>query len=316
MNVLLLICSCILSTFALAEAGNCGSRPITRIVGGHEAAINSWPWQVMLRYSSGFPFCGGSLIDPNWVVTATHCVTDTHPSSVKVRLGAHSRVGETVGTEQDIDVAEIITHEKYHSPLRYSHDIALLRLEKPAKLGKGVGLVCLPDLNIPLPLDDLNKRKKCWITGWGRLSSGGAVPSVLQQIDVPLVSKQRCLKGYPGEIHDSMLCAGLDQGGIDACQGDSGGPLVCEFNGKWYLEGVTSWGYGCAAPGKFGVYAKVRNLHSWISKKMTGVVPPKPDCKDSDAFASQCPTLAGYEGYCKHHHEWTRKYCAKSCGWC
>ena len=45
----------------------------------------------------------------------------------KNRLGAHSRVGETVGTEQDIDVAEIITHEKYHSPLRYSHDIALLR---------------------------------------------------------------------------------------------------------------------------------------------------------------------------------------------
>ena len=40
------------------------------------------------------------------------------------------------------------------------------------------------------------------------------------------------------------------------------------------------------------------------------------DCKDSDAYASQCPTLAGYENYCKYHHEWTKKYCAKSCGWC
>ena len=40
------------------------------------------------------------------------------------------------------------------------------------------------------------------------------------------------------------------------------------------------------------------------------------DCKDSDAFADQCPTLATYEGYCKYHHEWTKKYCAKSCGWC
>lgn len=40
------------------------------------------------------------------------------------------------------------------------------------------------------------------------------------------------------------------------------------------------------------------------------------DCKDSDAYASQCPTLAGYKDYCKYHHEWTKKYCAKSCGWC
>lgn len=190
------------------------------------------------------------------------------------RLGAHSRFGLTVGTEQDIDVAEIITHEQYHSPVSYSHDIALLRLAKPARLGKGVGLVCLPDSRFPLPIDDPNK--KCWITGWGRLASGGASPDKLMQVDVPLMSKERCLKGYPGKIHDSMLCAGLDQGGVDACQGDSGGPLVCEYNGKWYLEGATSWGYGCAEAGRPGVYAKVRYLLSWIKSKMGAVVPPKP----------------------------------------
>lgn len=49
----------------------------------------------------------------------------------------------------------------------------------------------------------------------------------------------RCLKGYPNKIDDPMLCAGLDQGGVDACQGDSGGPLVCEYNGQWFLEGAT-----------------------------------------------------------------------------
>lgn len=72
-------------TFFNTRTGNCGSRPNTRIVGGHEAVKNSWPWQVQLRTTSGFPFCGGSLVDPSWVVTATHCVTDSTPSSVKIR---------------------------------------------------------------------------------------------------------------------------------------------------------------------------------------------------------------------------------------
>ena len=67
---------------------------------------------------------------------------------------------------------------------------------------------------------------------------------------MPVKSRQSCNVAYPGKIHDSMICAGFDRGGVDSCQGDSGGPFVCEFNGKWWLEGVTSWGYGCARPGK------------------------------------------------------------------
>lgn len=70
----------------------------------------------------------------------------------------------------------------------------------------------------------------------------------------------RCLKSYPNGIDDSMLCAGLDKGGVDACQGDSGGPLVCEYNGQWFLERATSWGQGCAGPKKYGVYVKVRSV--------------------------------------------------------
>ncbi|KAK3739891.1 hypothetical protein QZH41_007738 [Actinostola sp. cb2023] len=59
------------------------------------------------------------------------------------------------------------------------------------------------------------------------------------------------MKSYPNEIDDTMICAGLQQGGIDACQGDSGGPMVCETAGRFYLHGATSWGYGCAYPDKF-----------------------------------------------------------------
>ena len=189
-----------------------------------------------------------------------------------LRLGAHYRTTGSVGTEQEIGVAQIIRHENYKNPLSYSNDIALIKLLKPADLGVGIGLVCLPDVRHALPFDNLSK--KCWITGWGTLSSGGSQPNSLMEAQIPLVSKGRCLNSYPGKIDDSMLCAGLDAGGVDTCQGDSGGPLVCEFNGTWFLEGATSWGQGCAYASKYGVYANVRDLKAWITNHIYQTIPP------------------------------------------
>ena len=199
------------------------------------------------------------------------------------RLGAHYRTSGSVGTEQEIGVAKIIPHENYNRPLTYSNDIALLQLVKPAILGVGVGLVCLPDISHPLPFDNLSK--KCWITGWGTLSSGGSFPNSLMEARVPLVSKGRCDIAYPGKIDKTMLCAGLDEGGVDTCQGDSGGPLVCDFNGTWYLEGVTSWGYRCAYARKYGVYGNVRNLKAWVSEKIYQVAPPSPPSQNQSVSA-------------------------------
>ena len=190
-------------------------------------------------------------------------------------MGAHAKAASTkIGTEQDIEVKEIIAHFSYKKPKDNSNDIALLKLSKPAKLGKGVGLACMPDPGLALPVDDLSR--KCWITGWGRLSQGGPSPKILMQAEVPLYSDARCKQGYYySSIDESMLCAGLEEGGVDSCQGDSGGPLVCEYNGKWYLEGATSWGYGCAGAGSPGVYAKIRYLLSWVHDKTNGDVTRK-----------------------------------------
>ncbi|XP_068728977.1 CUB and peptidase domain-containing protein 1-like [Montipora capricornis] len=182
------------------------------------------------------------------------------------RLGAHYISGDTVvETEQYFDVVQIIQHEHYSS-LNQSNDIALLRLSKPAKLRHGVGLVCLSDGKFELPFDE--EDRKCWATGWGALRYDGPSSKELMQVEIPLVSRENCLYSYPGRIDDTMICAGSSQGDKDTCQGDSGGPLVCEFNGKWYLEGVTSWGEKCATAGQPGVYADVRYFKSWIMDNM------------------------------------------------
>ncbi|KAJ7355072.1 hypothetical protein OS493_028293 [Desmophyllum pertusum] len=82
-------------------------------------------------------------------------------------------------------------------------------------------------------------------------------PTSSWQVSVPVVSQASCKRAYgSSSIHDSMICAGYPAGGKDACQGDSGGPMVCEEKGKYFLEGVVSWGHGCAAAGKYGVYAR------------------------------------------------------------
>ena len=180
-------------------------------------------------------------------------------SFIFTRMGAHFRVNGTVGSEQDINVLEIIVHQEYGRPFFFSNDIALLKLAKAVNLSNKVGAACLPDVNLSLV------GKTCWITGWGTLSSGGIQPNTLMQAQVPVVSKQVCLLAYPNQLDDTMLCAGTRFGGVDACQGDSGGPLVCEFSGRWFLEGVTSWGRGCATPNFYGVYADVRVFLPWIN---------------------------------------------------
>ena len=226
-----------------------------------------------------------------------------------IRLGAHYRSYGSVGTEQSFDVVKIIEHEKYNIPYSWSNDIALLQLSKPAEVGKGVGLVCLPDNNFQLPFDDLNKT--CWITGWGTLSYYGITPNELRQVNIPLVSKQRCSASYPGKIDDSMICVGKDQGGIGGCHGDSGGPLVCEFGGKWYLEGATSWaGMPCASPSKYTVYANIRNLKSWIIRKITGASVPTSVPGTSGPVVTSCnfdsSLCYGWQQSSSDVFDWTR----------
>ena len=101
------------------------------------------------------------------------------------------------------------------------------------------------------------------MSGWGILSSGsGIASSFLQQARVAITSDAVCSSNYPSQIHISMVCAQSPGNGL--CRADTGGPLVCEHQGKWYLEGIVSWGEGCYIPPKPRVFAKLGLLQAWV----------------------------------------------------
>uniref|UniRef100_A0A8C5Q209 Peptidase S1 domain-containing protein n=1 Tax=Leptobrachium leishanense TaxID=445787 RepID=A0A8C5Q209_9ANUR len=218
-----------------------------KIIGGYTCEENSVPYIISLNV--GYHFCGGSLITSQWVLSAAHCYLSR---IVQVRLGEHN-IEVLEGTEQSINSAKSIRHPDYDS-WTLDNDIMLLKLASPATLNSFVG-------TIPLPSGCANAGTSCLISGWGNtLISGTNYPDLLQCLDAPILTEEECDNAYPGEITSNMICVGFIEGGKDSCQGDSGGPVVC--NGQ--LQGVVSWGIGCALRNYPGVYVKVCNYNAWI----------------------------------------------------
>nr|DAA64574.1 TPA_exp: trypsin 2B [Locusta migratoria] len=244
----------------------CGAAPSTRvrrprprplldgrIVGGEPVDISQYPWQISLE-DYGWHNCGGSVIGSTWVLTAGHCVRGTTPSELTVRAGTSTR--ESGGTV--FDVATIIEHE-LHSSYTRDYDFALLEIDGSFTFGTNVQAV-------GLGTSELAGGTAVTITGWGTLQSGGESPVQLQAVTTSIVDRDACNDAYGGDILDTMICAGEEEGGKDSCQGDSGGPLVSGST----QYGIVSWGYGCAVEGYPGVYANVPSARSWITEK-TGI---------------------------------------------
>ena len=231
------------------------------IVGGVPTTKGEIPFQVSLQDSAGH-FCGGSLIKPDWVLTAAHCVDDWKPES-KVVVGL---LDQTDRSDTEVFSAkQVIIHSQYSSST-VDYDFALIQLSGNST----AKTVTLNDLEIDIPRLDSQDKFVVWTAGWGDLGNG-QFPNVLQKVDVPLVNIADCNAeaSYNGAITDRMLCAGYAAGGKDSCQMDSGGPLfTTETDGSFKLVGVVSWGEGCASPDKFGVYSKVNVVIGWINSQI------------------------------------------------
>ncbi|XP_073459198.1 transmembrane protease serine 5 [Aquarana catesbeiana] len=254
---------CLSGHVVTLKCSECGSRSkSSRIIGGSDVALGRWPWQISL-YLNNKHVCGGSIVAPNWIITAAHCVHNYRSpqvSSWSVLAGiiSHSSV-EQKGSVSTVE--KIIYHQKYDDR-SHDYDIALMKLDKPLNYSDSIRPVCLPQYD-----QDLAAGSECWVSGWGHTHPDNThMPRILKEALVPLINTKKCNSSciYNGDITPRMLCAGYLDGKVDACQGDSGGPLVCQTDYTWRLIGVVSWGMGCAEPNRPGVYTKISSFLDWI----------------------------------------------------
>uniref|UniRef100_K3WHH6 Peptidase S1 domain-containing protein n=1 Tax=Globisporangium ultimum (strain ATCC 200006 / CBS 805.95 / DAOM BR144) TaxID=431595 RepID=K3WHH6_GLOUD len=221
-----------------------------RIYGGSEADASLYPYIVSLRKSAdGSTYCGGSLIAPQYVVTAAHCVKTT--VTMYASIGSKYSSGTAEG--ERIAVTESYVHPKYESAA-HLYDVAILKLATPSTI-------------TPVPLcaadgSDNKENTMAVVRGWGMTETGVAA-STLQEVNVRMITNAVCNKSYNNRITEGMLCAG-EGGGKDSCQGDSGGPLVSSNK----LVGLVSWGGKCGeAP---GVYTRISYVLDFINEKIGG----------------------------------------------
>merc|ERR1711907_394271 len=244
-----------------------------RIVGGEQSTEGEFPYYVEVGYG-----CGGALIAPQVMLYAAHC-TPSLGAGTSVQVGAYKAQSTQYGVTRKC--TKVVDHPNYNKRTM-DNDFALCKLNAPVTLDDDRAILVLNEEDsVPATGEDLI------VMGVGALKEGGNSPQFLHNVTVPTISNTKCNKGayYGGEITDNMLCAGFDEGKKDSCQGDSGGPIVRRqwdaANSRFVDShvGVVSWGYGCAAPKKPGVYARTSKGFGWIKETV---------CDDFGVSATFC----------------------------
>jgi secreted trypsin-like serine protease len=256
-----------------------------KIIGG-KAASEPYPFFATLSEpAGGSPFCGATLISAargvwgnrqDLVLTAAHCVFGASPELV-VRFSSMDPSQPPV----EIPVRRLAIHESFE-PTALHNDVALLLLASSA-----------PDWARAVPLQQIggepNVGELLRVVGMGNQSTigwvGGASVDRLMEVDVPLLDESVCAKAYSAFDPKVQLCAAEPNGGRDSCQGDSGGPLFSPgTDGDVTLQGIVSFGIGCAQAGQPGVYTRLSHFRDWIGAKASLLSTPLYD-RDSDSLA-------------------------------
>lgn len=273
----------LLALLALAPSADAS----TRIVGGHATNDGDFPWQVALvdtaapNANDGF-VCGGTLIAPKLVLTASHCTAGAKPTSIEVIAGRRELSDTSSGSVTA--VGGVSTNPDSDLMGQFPrNDLSILVLEDAVPGGTPLPIAAVEggaDDALYAPGESLT------VAGWGMLHDPNQVgvysPDGLQSTTVVRQSDSSCDEVYGTAFAASdMICAG--DGIPSPCYGDSGGGLVAPTTATpdpaiaadWKLVGVVSWGQGCGTPGFPGVYVRVTapDLHAYATQANPPVAP-------------------------------------------
>lgn len=230
---------------------------MSKIVGGEEVLPNNHRWIAALTDRTlKRVFCGGTLINNRYVITAAHCFNSLRKSTTRVMLGAHDLGKLRNATVYYLE--KVIVHKKYEpDSIDQKWDLALIKLDRDVVFTDMIQPICLPPRNFSKTFDNL------LVTGWGALGEVRDQPAKLMEVSVAQRPMDECKRLLTTtRITDDHICAGNST--QDSCRGDSGGPLTTKYKGRIFLVGVVSWGMECAHKMYPGVYSRVTSYGLWI----------------------------------------------------
>lgn len=271
------------------SSSNADSGAGVSMINGKGTRIRDWPWQVAI--AEGDPgsrnvsarlraFCGGSLIAPDLVITAAHCVANLTPRRLRrvEVIGGRTWLSNRFGGSSYVS-KRILPFSRNGAPKFVDNgrrpwwDVALLKLKhkvpgQPIKLaGAAESASFAPGAPVKA-------------TGWGvtgpfRTSSSNVLRLITQVVLPDAVCRRENGRGYSPK---TMICLGGPAGNTSTCFGDSGGPLVARLSTGWRLVGLTSYGDPYCNPAVPSVDTRVsgRATRAWVRRvsiRVSGVDP-------------------------------------------